>query len=294
MQLPNQLAELIDDSNKTENWDLSKNIFLFNPDEKKLNQNMDNPRQKYEYFKDNSDEIIRIKSICFNEKDILFILKLMNKDIDAFKNLPEFKGVKAALECNGMNEEDFKYILDTQKDKRKQKKIDLENKGEGYYIFNYNEQNLQLNYKLKEFYKEDKKKKKEKEEKSLLSRLKNSIKTILRGLNLLNIKEYSFLNFATSNEKFFQALNCTLKDLEDEDNKVPLSWHSKFIINNKNQLDQNYLRNDFEKLYEEIFFEENNYLNKLKSLSPLINAREAMNLNCAEIAIEKMEYYKKI
>ena len=293
MQLPNQLAELIDDVNKTENWDLSKNIFLFNPDEKKLNQNMDNPRQKYEYFKDNSDEIIRIKSICFNEKDILFILKLMNKDIDVFKNLPEFNGVKAALNCNGMNEEDFKYILDTQKDKRKQKKIDLENKGEGYYIFNYNEQNLQLNYKLKEFYKEDKKKKKEKEEKSLLSRLKNSIKTILRGLNLLNIKEYSYLNFATSNEKFFQALNCTLKDLEDEDNKVPLSWHSKFIINNKNQLDQNYLRNDFEKLYEEIFFEENNYLNKLKSLSPLINAREAMNLNCAEIAIEKMEYYKK-
>ena len=37
MQLPNQLAELIDDVNKTENCDLSKNIFLFNPDEKKLN-----------------------------------------------------------------------------------------------------------------------------------------------------------------------------------------------------------------------------------------------------------------
>ena len=293
MQLPNQLTELIDDSSKTENFELSKNIFLFNPDEDKSNQNIDNTKQKYDYFKENSDEIIRIKSICFNEKDIIFILKLMHKNIDVFKNLPEFKSIKAALECNGMNEEQFKYILDTQKDKRIEKRIDLENKGKGYYIFTYNEQNLELNYKLKEFYEEDKRKKKEKGEKSLLSRLKYSIKTILRGLNLLNIKEYSYLNFATSNEKFFQSLNCTLKDLDDEDNKVPLSWHSKFIINNKNQLEQNYIKNDFERLYEEIFIEENNYLNKLKSLSPLINAREAMNLNCAEIAIEKMEYYKK-
>ena len=119
--------------------------------------------------------------------------------------------------------------------------------------------------------------------------MKNSIKTILRRLNLLNIKEYPYLNFATSNEKFFQAINYTLKDFEDEeDYGVPLAWHSKFIINNIN-----YLKNDYEKLYEEIFNEENNYLNQLKILSPKINIREEMNLNCAENNIENMKYYTK-
>ena len=62
----------------------------------------------------------------------------------------------------------------------------------------------------------------------------------MRRLNVLNMKQYSYLNFATSNEKFFLAINYTLKDLEGDDTfndiKVPLSWHSKFIVNNLNQL----------------------------------------------------------
>ena len=99
------------------------------------------------------------------------------------------------------------------------------------------------------------------------------------------------MNFATSNEKFFQAINYSLKDFEDENNKVPLNWHSKYIINNKNQLDIKYLKNDFEKLYEEILIEENNYLNELKKLCILINIREEMNLNCAENAIENMKFF---
>ena len=307
IQLPNQLNELINNSVKIENFDLKKNNFLFDIEEDKENlenkennldknkdSNYDNKdnKQAYDYFKENSNEIIRIKSICFHEKDILFILKLINRNIDLFEDLPDFKRFKLALQQRGMNENDLEKIIFEQKKMRKEKKIDKENKGEGYYTLIINEQNSQLNYNLKEFYKEDKKEKKVKE-KSLLSRIKNSIKLILRRLNILNTKEYSYLNFASSNENFFQAIDYTLKDLEDEDNKVPLSWHSNFIVNNIDQLDQNYLKNDFQNIYEEIFNEEKNHLSKLKSVIPIINAKEEMNLNCAENAIEKIKVYNK-
>ena len=264
MQLPNKLNKLINDSKKIGNYD---------------------------YFKENPDEILRIKTVCFNEKDILFIIRLLNKNIELFKDLPEFNRIKSALKEREMNERELEKIIFEQKKLRFQKKIDTDNKGEGFYIFIYNEQNPKLDYKLKEFFKEDKKKKKDK--KSLLFRIKNSIKAILRRLNLLNFNEYSYLNYANSNENFFQALNCTLKDFDDEENKIPLSWHSKFIINNKNKLDQGYINNDFEKLYEEIFNEENNYLKKLKSLCLLINIKEEINLSYAENAIENMKFFTK-
>ena len=295
MRLPGQLNEFINDSIKKEN----KNIFLFNSDntENNINKNIENKKQNYEYFKENLDELIRIKSICFNEQDILFILRLIQKDVDKFKDLPEFNRFRLTMKEEEMDEDELGRIIEEEKCKRAEakkkegKNTIKDSEGEGYYTFIYKEQNSQFNYKLKEFYKEDKKKK-EKKEKSLLSRMKNSIKTILRRLNLLNVKEYSFLNFATSNEKFFQAIHCTLKDFDEDDNLVPLNWHSKFIINNKNQLEPDYLKNDFEKLYEEIFLEEKDFLNKLKSLSPIINAREMMNLNCAENAIENMKFLK--
>ena len=290
VQLPNQLTEFINEKNS-----FKTNIFLFNSNDKdKKEETMDKKKQNYDYFKENIDEIIRIKTVCFNEKDILFILRLINKNIDLFKDLPEFRRFKLAMEQKEMKEEELEDILIEKKKTREEKKIDENNKGEGYYTFIYTEQNSQFSYKLKEFYKEERKKKKQKEEKSLLTRMKNSIKIILRRLNMLNKKEYSLLNFATSNEKFFQSINFTLVDFEDdEDYKVPLKWHSKFIINNKNLLEQEYIRNDYEKLYEEIYKEENDFLNYLKSLSPIINTREAMNLNCAKNAIEKMKFQKK-
>ena len=288
IKFPDQLNEFIDDSLK-KGINLNKNTFLFNSEkneENKCDKNEDKNKQNYDYFKQNIKEIIRIKSICFNEKDVCFILRLINRNIELFQNLPEFKRFKLAIGQKSMNEEELELIIKEQKEKKAEKNLDPNNKGEGYYIIIYNEQNPELDYKLKEFYKEEKKK--QKKEESLLSRMKNSIKIILRKINLLNKKDYSFLNFATSNEKFFQAINFTLRDFKENENEIPLSWHIKYIFNNKNQLENSYIKNDFEKLYEETYSEENDFLNKLKSLSPLINIREVKNLYCAENGIENV------
>ena len=293
MTLPNQLNKFIEQSSNSSNIK-EESSFLFTEDnsenkEKKESQininNIDNNKKNtYDYFKENSDEIFRLKSVCFNEEDTIFITSLLNKNIDAFKNLPNFSRVKMALKERDIR--DLAEIIFKQKDNREKK--NLENTvGKGYYTFFYNEDN-NLIKDFQNTIKLDNGK-----DKSLLFRMKNSIKTILRRLNVLNLKQYSYLNFATSNEKFFLAINYTLKDLEGDifnNNKIPLNWHSKFIVNNLNQLAQKYIENDYEKLYEEIYSEENELLNKLKSLSPIINARETMNLNCAENAIENLEY----
>jgi len=116
-------------------------------------------------------------------------------------------------------------------------------------------------------------------------------------LNLLNIKEYSYLNFATSNEKFLKALMYTLEDIgeftENENNQIPLIWYGQFIETNKINLSSSYFENDLKKLYEELKTEEMNTLNELKSFSSIIITRDGMNLRCAEKIIENAKYEKK-
>ena len=121
-------------------------------------------------------------------------------------------------------------------------------------------------------------------------KIKDCIEKILTGLNLLNIKDYSYLNMATSNKKFLDAIQYTLKDLfefSENENDIPLNWYGQFIINNLDNLDNKYLENDFEKLYEEFYNEETNTLNELKSYSSISITRYGMNLRCAENIIEK-------
>ena len=81
--------------------------------ENKFDKNLENNnrKQNYDYFKENPDEILRIKSVCFNEKDILFIVRLINKNIELFKNLPEFKRFKLALEQKEMDEDELNRII---------------------------------------------------------------------------------------------------------------------------------------------------------------------------------------
>ena len=95
---------------------------------------------------------------------------------------------------------------------------------------------------------------------------------------------------ATSNEKFLLAIQYTLEDIlefSDNENEIPLHWYGQFIANNKQSLDQSYLINDLEKLYEELYNEETNMLNELKSYSSIIITRDGMNLRCAEKILEK-------
>jgi hypothetical protein len=129
-------------------------------------------------------------------------------------------------------------------------------------------------------------------------KIKNCIKTILKGLNVLNNKDYSYLNMATSNEKFLDAIQYTLQDIgefSEDENQIPLNWYGQFIVLNKNGLSSSYLENDLKQLYEELYNEETNTLNELKSFSSIIITRDGMNLRCSENILEKIKYnYRRL
>ena len=112
-------------------------------------------------------------------------------------------------------------------------------------------------------------------------------------MNLLNYKDYSYLNRAICSNKFFSAIKKTLNDLseysEDHDS-IPLKWYGQYINNYKKVLDESYRKYDFQKLYEEIFNEEKDILNELKSFSSTIITRYGMNLRCAEKLLDKAKF----
>lgn len=91
-----------------------------------------------------------------------------------------------------------------------------------------------------------------------VAQVKFCIKTILKGLNIVNKKIYSHLNRADSNEQFILALK-EIIDIEkynvnDSDNylkSIPLSWYSLYMTSNLWKDD-----NDFEWLYDELYKEE--------------------------------------
>jgi hypothetical protein len=123
--------------------------------------------------------------------------------------------------------------------------------------------------------------------------IKYCIKIILKGLNLLNNKDFTYLNMATSSDKFFTALKYILEDigeLEEMKYKIPLKWYGHYISNNKSYLNKSYIENDYELLYDEIYNEELNILNELKLFSSILITRDVMNLRCAEKFLEKIKY----
>ena len=274
LRLPRQLNEYISHAFE----DMENNTFSFGA--KKITpKKQKKPATTYKYFEEKThDEILRIPAICFDVDDAITLKEIIYDNQDQFKDLPKFPSVKKAIEEIDRNEPNI-----DQARKRYEKK-----EGKSFF-FIYKIDKLDRDPKPYEFLN----RKKSRKNKPVLWRIKDSIKTILKRLNLLDIKDYSYLSMATNNEKFLEAINYTLKDLAEED-EIPLSWYIKYIKNNLPKLDdKSYIENDLKKLYDEILDEEKKTLDDRKKLSSVINAREGMNIQFAKKAIEKIRYDKK-
>ena len=286
IELPKTLNDIISKTKDTLEQNLDNKIFSFikkeepTPDGSKI---VGSPTPSYDYFSENSDEILKVQCICFSTSDIIFIMSLINdsdnKNLSKFQGLPNFESFKKTIEKIQGEEHKIDSNLKKEEDKRK------------FFIILKDEKNSQL----EKLFRQKNKKIDEKNypKSSLLClKIKDCIKKILKGLNVLNIKDYSYLNMATSNEKFLLAIKYTLEDLLEiceVETKIPLNWYAQFIEKYKKNLDISYLENDLEKLYQELYNEEINTLNELKSFSSIIITRDGMNLRCAETILEKIK-----
>jgi hypothetical protein len=296
IELPKTLKEMISQI-KDKNFEdfFESNFFNFlneeeNPQEKNIKINNINNLEEnkniptYDYFLENSDEIIKLECICFSISDILYIMSLINRDSNKFKSLPKFDSFNKAVRIISNDEYKLDKQLETETTKRR------------FFVIYKDEKNSQIQDL---FLQGEKKKLEQNSSKSaeICYKIKDCIRKILKELNVLNNKDYTYLNMATSNEKFLKAIQYTLEDIgeftENENNQIPLNWYGQFIETNKQNLEKSYLENDLEKLYEELKDEEMNTLNELKSFSSIIITRDGMNLRCAEKILEKTKYEKK-
>ena len=253
---------------------------IINNDNNKNNIN-DSPKNVYNYFQENTDEILRLQCICFSIQDILFIINLINKNKKIFSNLDKYSFFIKTFELLQADE----YKLDREISKNP----DIIK----FFLVFQDEKNSQLERLIKQKNKLDTTLESGTESDLICKRIKICLKTILKGLNLLNNKDFTYLNMATSSEKFFTALKYILEDigeLEEMKYKIPLKWYGQFISNNKSYLNKSYIENDYELLYDEIYNEELNILNELKLFSSIVITRDGMNLRCAEKILEKIKF----
>ena len=291
VELPKVIEKALNETEFSDNNSILDELFNNSND---LNNNKENYTDKkeinkekqtsssyiYDYFKENPDEILHLQSICFSLNDILFILSLISKNLEIFSDLPKY-----SFFCKT-----FKHIKS--KDYKIDDQIDNEPEITRFFVLFKEEKIPQLEKLVN---------KKKKEESSFLvenqnsdlicKRVKLSIKTVLKGLNLLNNKDFSYLINAITNEKFFSALQYTLDDLEnfsEQMNQIPLKWYGLYLSNNKKRINEKYQENDYDKLYEEMLEEESKILEELKKFSRVLITRNGMNLGCGEKILEQM------
>ena len=227
-----------------------------------------------------------MQSVCFTVDDLIFILELIgrNTNIELFKDLPRFQFFKKT----------FTRIKNENKILTELSKNDVESNEKNFYVIFKDEKNSILEQLAEQKKKSNLKFESNEQDSELIcKRVKFCIKTILKGLNLLNNKDFAYLNFAQSSDKFFSAIKYTLEELgeySELSNDIPLKWYSQYIYNYKKELDIEYQKEDFAKLYSEISTEEINILNELKKLSNVVITRDGMNLRCAEKILQKSTY----
>ena len=236
----------------------------------------------YDYFKENKDEILHLQCICFSIKDILFIMSLINKNMQIFEDLQKFDFFQRTVERIHSEE----YKLDSQMNKEPTKIK--------FFLIFKDEKNTQIeNLIVQKNILGSTFLDGEQESELICKRIKFCIKTILKGLNLLNNKDFIYLNMATTSNRFLTILKFILEDkgeLSEKINRIPLKWYGQYISNNKKFLDKSYQEKDFDQLYNEIYNEELNILNELKLFSSIIITRDGMNLRCAEKILEKIKF----
>ena len=266
---------------------LKKNLEKNNEEKNNINNLNNNNLPLYEYFKDNPDEILHLQSVCFSAEDVYFILSLIGRNIELFKDLPKFIFFSKTFKKIKNQEKLIQDFIDE----------DIFNLKKTFFVIFKDEKNSILEKFIERRKKESSFENKEQDSELICKRVKFCIKTILKGLNLLNNKDFAYLNFAESTDKFFRVIKYSLEELGEYNellNMIPLKWYSQYIYNYKNELDNEYQKDDFNKLYSEISTEETNILNELKKISNIVITRNGMNLRCAEKILEKAIYELKL
>ena len=222
----------------------------------------------YDFFNENKDQICAYKSICFNFKNLEYLIKgfekcndlLLNKGkkIDKIKRSysrlkDELNAIKSIDEKIINNNIEILKVNNNTKDKKQQ--IEFEN----YYLFNEKEiekkyQNLfEINNQIANFYIDITKSEDLSEKEKNIIKVKNYLSNSLGNYQLLNKSDF---NVGTTSDTI-KMLNeiksyMSLPNFILNNNTVPYVWYIDSLLEYLQKIPDEYKENDFKKLFTEL------------------------------------------
>ena len=262
-----------------------------------INDKLD-PNFSYDYFSLNKDESIMHQTICFTNQDINSILdgfsKLKEKvDINIYKNgnkvLKAYENIIYAKKRNNENSiETFVIFNEYDNGDESNKKELFEYNYENYYLL----QNLNINKEYKEIFDLDLNSKKnyyikvtksENNKTDKVIRFKNFLSDLLYKIGPLKFSDFSQFKITNTNDILNSIKKYVKLSYNVVDESIPPEWYAMSLTDLIKDIPEEYSKNDFEKLYDELEEEINISINKF-SIDFL--------LECLD-KIKYLEKYKK-
>ena len=238
---------------------------------------------KFDYLANHPEERLEHQSMCLTFKDILIIYKIIKSQDE------EILGEKTGLVFKT-----FKKITYHEDNLKSKVENDQKNFKNSFIYFS----KLVLDNELKEKMNSKKEQKlsfqsdntldDKDNAKFILQRVKYSINTIIKHLNVLT-KSNFITNIKDNTEDFIKGLNKMIK-LEGfsemlKENKLPLEWFGLYLQSNIENIPNNYKENNYSLLYNELIEESKQNLLKIQNddslntiYSKIINSEKMIDI----------------
>ena len=191
-----------------------------------------------------------LEFICFNIKDLLYILSLINNNKNKFSNLPKYDIFNGIFQTLFDKVSELKELIENQKNDKIY-----------YLIFNEPKNNIMKVFKNTKISNSNIFSINSRISKNLILRhIKYCLKYLLQEIDFIN---KDGLKTASTNEKFVKLI-IYYSFVYKLNKKIPLYYFAKYILDNIKSLEEKYLDNDFEELYSELY---NDELSNLKILN---------------------------
>ena len=206
----------------------------------------------------------KFKYICFSVRNLLYILSLIDKNKNKFENLPN-KDIFNTIFQSLINKKQDIEILNSNNDKTEKFYLIYE-KPKNYFIKlfrNTKRQNTNFFLKTKNNLNE-----------MNLKHIKYCLKNILQEINIFDI---SYINNSDDNI-------CKKKN-----EIIPLNWYRKYLKDNIKLLDEKYLKNNKEELFNELYEDELYNINLLNEYWDLLIMKDKDKINAEDNNIKKLK-----
>ena len=206
----------------------------------------------------------KFKYICFSVRNLLYILSLIDKNKNKFENLPN-KDIFNTIFQSLINKKQDIEILNSNNDKTEKFYLIYEKPKNNFIKLFRNTKRQNTNFFLKT---------KNNLNEMNLKHIKYCLKNILQEINIFDI---SYINNSDDNI-----------DKKKNEN-IPLNWYRKYLKDNIKSLDEKYLKNNKEELFNELYEDELYNINLLNEYWDLLIMKDKDKINAEDNNIKKLK-----